>query len=194
MSQPEINEVITNPERLLNPSPHVAQAQEIQKRTRRRYTDVEIASALIALDANGGNVFKTAFELGIPHKTLDEWQKSTRRVNDDIALLRSGNAQDLSNVMEQTARAYLAQSLDPYVVASTNGRDAVFAAAIAVDKMQLLRGLPTSIQASVLGEEERRLKVAELLTRIAERAEGQADQQDTGLEANLTEYKLSEPQ
>ena len=129
----------------LPPAPLIAQAPEIQRKTRRKYSDIEIAAALIALDANKGNVFKTSHELGIPHKTLDEWATNNRRMNGFVATVRTENTRALGDIMEETARNYLAQANDPFVIAATNGRDAVFSAAIAVDKMQLLRGQPTEI-------------------------------------------------
>lgn len=54
-------------------------------------------------------------------------------------------AQTLDDMFEQVARAYLDRALASDVVKDTRGKDAVTTAAIAVDKMRLLRDLPTEI-------------------------------------------------
>lgn len=54
-------------------------------------------------------------------------------------------AEALDQMFEDTARLYLQQSQNPEVIAATKGKDAVIAAATAVDKMRLLRNLPTEI-------------------------------------------------
>jgi len=56
-------------------------------------------------------------------------------------------ADTLDDLFEQVARRYLKHAGSPAVVMETRGRDAVIAAATAVDKMRLLRGLPTEIVA-----------------------------------------------
>src|SRR4051812_44811606 len=47
-------------------------------RSRRLYSDAERAAALAALDANGGNVKRTARHLSITVKTLSGWAKGRR--------------------------------------------------------------------------------------------------------------------
>lgn len=51
----------------------------------------------------------------------------------------------LDDVFEEVARRYLAHAVKGDVVKDTKGKEAVIAAATAVDKMRLLRGLPTEI-------------------------------------------------
>jgi transposase-like protein len=51
----------------------------------------------------------------------------------------------LDGVFEHVAQTYLHHALKPEVLADVKGKDAVMAAAIATDKMRLLRGLPTEI-------------------------------------------------
>lgn len=51
----------------------------------------------------------------------------------------------LDDVFEGVARKYLTHASKDSVVLDTKGKDAVIAAATAVDKMRLLRGLPTEI-------------------------------------------------
>ena len=44
---------------------------------RRSYSDAERAEALAVLDANAGNVERTARHLGLPRKTLEGWDGDT---------------------------------------------------------------------------------------------------------------------
>jgi hypothetical protein len=67
----------------------------------------------------------------------------------ELAQLREEKEAALADVFESVTRKYLAHASKDEVVAETRGRDAVFSAAIAADKMQLLRGLPTSITETV---------------------------------------------
>lgn len=53
----------------------------------------------------------------------------------------------LDRLFEDVARAYLRRAADETAINATKGKDAVIAAATAVDKMRLLRGLPTEIVA-----------------------------------------------
>jgi transposase-like protein len=131
------------------------------RRTRRKYSDHEKAHALALLTANRGNVLRTSRELNIPERTLNDWShlaensmnpNSKRPVSPEYALeivqLREEKEAALSDVFEGIARKYLARAGEDDVVAQTRGRDAVFSAAIAVDKCQLLRSQPTVITES----------------------------------------------
>lgn len=51
----------------------------------------------------------------------------------------------LDDLFETVARRYLQHALDSKALERLGGKDAVTAAAIAVDKMRLIRGLPTAI-------------------------------------------------
>ena len=53
--------------------------------------------------------------------------------------------QTLDNLFEEVAYAYLNHAKKAQVIADSKGKEAVTAAAIATDKMRLLRGLPTAI-------------------------------------------------
>lgn len=117
--------------------------------SKRKYSDIEKASALITLDSNGGNLFRTSQELQIPRKTLESWAKDRAGNNWSVAEMRQENTKSVADMFEGIVRKYLTHADDPFVIASTTGRDAIFAAAIATDKMQLLRGLPTSITENV---------------------------------------------
>ena len=112
---------------------------------RRRYSDNDRATALAALDANGGNAAKTARELGIPRITLKEWADG--RHNDDVSDNRQLKRDDLASKFEQIANAYTDRLLDPKVIEKSKASEASTVAGTAVDKMRLLRGLPTEIVA-----------------------------------------------
>lgn len=53
-------------------------ANKRRRTVRRRYTDDDRTFALRWLDANRGNVSRTARELGIPVPTLHQWDRGAR--------------------------------------------------------------------------------------------------------------------
>ncbi|NJL03082.1 MAG: transposase [Spirulinaceae cyanobacterium SM2_1_0] len=108
---------------------------------RRKYSDQEKAGALAVLDANSGDVRKTARILGIPYTTLREW--CITGPHNDVAELRKHKKIDLAQRLEQIARE-LTYAL-PYKIKAANLQQTATSMAIAIDKMQLLRGQPTSI-------------------------------------------------
>lgn len=112
--------------------------------SRRKYTEAEKAAALAFLDSNGGNVARTSRETGIPRKTIAEWRDG-RGVNGTVAELRHENARSLGELFEEVARKYLEHALSAPAVQGTSSKDAVTAAAIAFDKLQLSQGKPTEI-------------------------------------------------
>ena len=111
---------------------------------KRRYSDRERAAALVALDLNQGNVYKTARQCGIPRKTLELWTKPESMYH-GVADERQDQKEALADMFERIARAYGLHSLDAAVLAKTNGQQAVIGACAATDKMRLLREQPTSI-------------------------------------------------
>lgn len=86
-------------------------------------------------------------------------------------------AETLDNVFENVARAYLERAQDEKAIEKTNGKDAVMTAAIAVDKMRLLRNLPTEIVGVLPGlvESIRRAGYdpVAVFTRLQEKFDGQ---------------------
>lgn len=111
------------------------------KRKPRRFSDEERAAALAALAANGGNVAKTARQVGVPRKTLSHWAKGTRHPEAaKMGQLKKGN---LADAFEDAAWKLIGVALDK--ADKMGGKDAMVAAAVAVDKMRLLRELPTEI-------------------------------------------------
>jgi transposase-like protein len=103
----------------------------------RRYSDEDRSSALAKLAENGGDVSKTAAQLGIPERTLNHWANGDG-IHPDVARAAEGKKADLAARWERVANA----ALD--VLDKSSGelrpRDAATVGGIATDKMLLLRG------------------------------------------------------
>ena len=123
-----------------------------KQRNRRVYSDREKAEALAIYDACG-NLSETSRNTGIPDATLSDWISGKRGVSSpDLPKLRNEKGQNLSDSFERIAveACHVAQ-------ARLTGKQAneipfnhlMTGAGIAVDKMQLLRGQPTTITESV---------------------------------------------
>lgn len=111
-------------------------------RPRRRYTDDDRATALAVLDSNDGNLSRTSRETGIAASTIKRWVDDRA---EDLSDLRDQKREALSALWENVARAYLERALEPAVRDDSTGQAAITIAAIATDKLQLLRGQPTEI-------------------------------------------------
>jgi transposase-like protein len=122
-------------------------AAQTTGRKKRQYSDEDKAAALAALDANGGNLSRTAKEFDIPKTTLIEWRDG-RNQHPVVSDLRTVKKQSLAELFEEAARAYIARALDTDAVSDTRGKDAIIAAATALDKLQLLTGQDTERVAS----------------------------------------------
>lgn len=112
------------------------------------YTDEFRASAVAMLAAEGypavkGSLQRVADLLGIHARTLSRWFNGENNPPPDM--LVSEKRDELSDMFERVAYQYLDHATKPEVVASASARDAMTAAGIAVDKMRLLRGMPTAI-------------------------------------------------
>lgn len=109
--------------------------------TRRHYSEAFRAGALACLDANGGNVKRTARELGVPEKTLAGWAAGRNPVGAEL------RAQKRTELVESTER--LAEALAGGITAKVrDGRASVeemcIAFGIAVDKLLLLQNRANS--------------------------------------------------
>jgi transposase-like protein len=107
---------------------------------RRQYSDAEKATALAALDANGGNVQGTAETLGIPESTLSGWAKG-RGTNGDVPKLRDIKKKDLADELEGIA--YKLAKAIPDKIEEATLQQVTTSLGITIDKMQLLRGEAT---------------------------------------------------
>ncbi len=136
---------------------------------KRQYSESDKATALALLAANAGNITRTARETGFPATTLRQWRDG-EHINEEVTLLRDQKKEELADLFERVARLYLDRALAPDTVSETKGKDAVIAAATAIDKMQLLKGAPTAInQNTYLTDEQKAKKLAEIINRGKER-------------------------
>lgn len=124
----------------------------------RRYSDQDKAVALAALETHHGNVTEAAAFAGVPRKTLEEWRDG--RTAEDVANIRQEVKQSLADRLEDIAHQYL--DVLPEKIPKATLMQLSTALAIAVDKMQLLRGEATSISGTASREE----RVEELRTLI----------------------------
>jgi transposase-like protein len=113
-------------------------------RQRRRYDDKFRASAVVMLEATGypeveGGLTQTAKHLGIPLNTLKGWFTAER--NPPPAKLRNQKKQDL--VIELENVAHLLVKAMPGKIDEASLQQIATSMAIAIDKMQLLKGQPT---------------------------------------------------
>ncbi len=130
---------------------------------RNKYSDNDKALSLTALDANAGNVLKTAKQMNIPRVTLLDWSKG-RKINAEVSELRHIKKGELSDRLEELAQLLLDGI--PAKVGTANLQQMTTSLAIAIDKMLLLKGKPTSIpQYPELSDEERARRINELLER-----------------------------
>jgi hypothetical protein len=155
----------------------MSQAEAQVPKPKRFYSDREKAEALALLDATR-NLTETARTLGIPDSTLSAWKYGKAVRSPDIPQLRrqiSENlglelASDFQTIALESARVAIKRLQSPQKANKIPFAQLMTGAGIAVDKMQLLRGEPTSITGSVVSEEERQAKVKEVFERIAARA------------------------
>jgi hypothetical protein len=111
---------------------------------KRQYSDEDKAAALATLDMNGGNLSKTAKKFGIAISTLQSWRDG-RGTNTSVTNMRNVKKGELADKLEQVAHAYTDHLLSPVTINDTGAKDAAVTVGTAIDKMRLLRGLPTEI-------------------------------------------------
>jgi transposase-like protein len=131
---------------------------------KRSYSAEERAACLAALAANAGNVSKTARQCGVPRNTLltwrmeDEARKAAEGLPEvpkpDPAVKKQEKQAEILRLAEE-AKSDLAERFEALAgrllgvaedgLEDMKPKDAIVAAAVAVDKMLLLRGEATSI-------------------------------------------------
>lgn len=117
---------------------------------RRQYDDQFRSSAVVMLKGAGypdtlGALANVAKHLKVPARTLSRWFNGEQNPPPDRMVM--DKKEDLADLFEQAARLYVGHAMTKDVVEETRGKDALIAAATAVDKMRLLRDLPTEIVA-----------------------------------------------
>ena len=138
-------------------------------RAKRDYSDKEKASALAALDFNGGNLKYTAQQLGISERTLGWWAGRYKKKQSDEAPQAGGSNPDIL-VQKQEIKESLADRLELLAhkyIDRLEKLEKVTAIdmAVVVDKMLLLRGQATNISkdVSAMKLEERQGRILELV-------------------------------
>lgn len=133
---------------------------------RRQYTPEEIAAGLAALQANGGNIKRTARELSMPEATLRKWHNTIKieqpppvSAQPECATECAVGKKELTGILAGQAIGNLPVLLESVAwklsrmlpkaakIARDKGQvsQIATAAAIAVDKALLIKGQPNSI-------------------------------------------------
>lgn len=149
---------------------------------KRRYTDEERANAVVMLQSQGypdntKALADVAKYLKIPRSTLKGWADGKHNPPPDE--ISTSKKKDLAELFEGAAHLFVGHATRPEVVELMSGQQAMTSAAIAVDKMRLLRGLPTEIvqiiPEVVAAIESMGQSPADVFNRIIERAKEQAN-------------------
>jgi transposase-like protein len=140
------------------------------------YTSDDRAAGLAALESNGGNLRRTARETGISDATLRRWRDETDERKDAANAARMPEARA---TLTERLRAFVdaALTVAPDKLHDANLRDVFTSVGIAIDKLQLLEGRPTSIDEvrDALSDDDRAARVAALLDRARARRTGMAN-------------------
>jgi len=135
--------------------------------SKRQYSDNDKAIALATLDANEGDLKKSARNLQIPLSTLTDWAND-RGVNKDVTDIRALKKRELADKLEEVAHALtdniLIRAQSDFSVLIPL-KDFAVTLGIAIDKMQVLKGEPTSISKDVTSHsnEERADRILSLV-------------------------------
>ena len=117
------------------------------------YSEADKAIAREIVARYGGEVTQEALEtirqaLAAPtlnRSTVHRWMQSQPVASELHPVKKEQVEQALDDYFEQVARKMLLKALEADVIGDMRGKDLVMAAAIAVDKMRLLRDMPTEI-------------------------------------------------
>lgn len=141
------------------------------------YSDEQRATALAALDANGGNLLRTAKETRIPRQTLQDWAAGRKPNGAAAAVMpekRQRKREDLAGALDEIA--WRCVDLLPEKLENADARQVATTLGIAVEKAALLRREPTCInetRGTELTDEERIELVREMLATAQARTTGE---------------------
>ena len=122
------------------------------------YTEQFRAEALIALEANNGNILQTATQLSIGEATLRDWVAQIRDIKETSSDLAIATVELLPETREnfitelKTLRNKVLRHLDG-IVHELKAREAAITLGILIDKTELLEGNATS-RTAVVGNGE----------------------------------------
>jgi transposase-like protein len=142
---------------------------------KRSYSEAERASTLAALTANGGNVNHTARQTKVPRKTISLWRDGLSN-HPGVADKCQEKIEALDSILERCARLYLDRAQESTAIAESKGKDAMTAAAIAIDKMRLLREQPTMIGRMEWTDDDLDQRIKESEARLSAIARGETSQ------------------
>jgi transposase-like protein len=150
----------------------------VSRNARRDYSAEEKAAALVTLRENAGNLSATAKQIGIPYHTLRCWSIGVG-VSSAVIEHQHAKKADRAARWDAVQDAYVDRLLNENVVGSTPANQAATVAAIAVDKAQLLRGLPTEIVQVTVRiyemAEKRGIRASDLFEAMVQQLEATAD-------------------
>jgi hypothetical protein len=109
---------------------------------KREYTEDDRAVALAYLAANNGNKRKTAKDCQVPRSTLQRWIDG-EGISKDVPAKTEKKKGDLADIFEKMA--YEALEYAGVAIGDATYLQLMTGAAIATDKMNTLRGLPSDI-------------------------------------------------
>jgi len=113
---------------------------------RRVYTDEDKAKVLVALDANEGNVKRTARETRLAEQTIRDWKKAAERkaLSPGVVAALPAAQTEFAGKAE-TVRDLMLDELEAKVRNSElNGRDLITGIGVLTDKLRITRGEATS--------------------------------------------------
>lgn len=102
------------------------------------------AEVIALVDANGGNVLQTARDTGIPHQTIRHWMIDRNRYSEFEEQSRGNLDVKMDKTVHRLINSIYDHDLDN---ASLAAKATAFG--VVFDKLQLLRGQPTSITETV---------------------------------------------
>ena len=140
----------------------------------RTYTDADRASAILAVRANGGNILKTANQLGLDHQTLRYWVNGV--AHPEATDIANAVQADMAKKLEEVA--YKLIDSVPGKIEKASLKDVANALSIVIDKMRLLRGESTS--APGMSEEDRLLRLTEIMQKAQNRINSPDQQSQIG--------------
>jgi hypothetical protein len=105
----------------------------------RLHTDEEKATALAVLDAQGGNVYAAAKAAGVSESSLRAWSKGQNGITAEIEEMRQQRRFELADKLEDIA--FLLAEAIPDKIAKASLQSTMISVAIAIDKIDKLRGI-----------------------------------------------------
>lgn len=137
---------------------------------KRTYTDAEKAAAVVALDANNGNVKRTSREVGVAEQTIRDWKKLSERgaLSPAVRAAIPAAQDDFADKAERI-RSYAMDELETQVLnGELKGAVLITVIGVLTDKLRITRGEVTSrseVVAKPASPEEIGASVQEYLNR-----------------------------